>query len=545
MLIILGKKYYLVSDYSLFSRFEMKSNFLISVIAIIAFSVYVLYVQRRKFRNFLVHTPLEREEIDQEANGRGLSLSNTLDLSKRGDFGLTNYSEISLIQEIDTQELSKSNIDVQLHNVTCNSDSFFVPEKNLPNCYVRKPENYTLFFNRSERLWNIPHGNIGKLNHSNKWFKLQAEGQRWLSAEEEVLHFEENGGTSMRHWGDNFAYLKLLIQYTNIFSRCSNQTKPIILDTGAGTASLSAAARDVRGGNGSVNVLSYVPIDDYYRLGAMISERALPVFLHHFDGNKIPVPNASFDVVHCRWCWHHTVGYDIWLREVDRILNPGGVFVFTFVPMKDVALLPHKPWFEALAKMPWDCSRYHKIMQVCVKRKDETDSIDCKIDYNRIPDRFEYQITQAFNMIHSNSEHIDNIDRVLNMNCPSASTCTVIESLLDKQTIMHTCRNDGTGNKYLQKLIRSGYVGILHNWKSPAPFYPRSFDVIHFSCKQKDKLNHDLIYEMHRLLRPQGFLISLNSTCPSLNEWIDEVRKHRFRVLENRRGIFVAQRGNT
>ncbi|XP_073130266.1 probable methyltransferase PMT4 isoform X2 [Henckelia pumila] len=61
-------------------------------------------------------------------------------------------------------------------------------------------------------------------------------------------------------------------------------------------------------------------------------------------------------------------------------------------------------------------------------------------------------------------------------------------------------------------IFDQGFAGVLHNWCEPFPTYPRTYDLLH----AKGLLSHlatqqcsmvDLIFEMDRILRPEGWVI--------------------------------------
>jgi SAM-dependent methyltransferase len=47
------------------------------------------------------------------------------------------------------------------------------------------------------------------------------------------------------------------------------------------------------------------------------------------SGEKLPFPDGSFDVVHCRAVLHHAKDLPILCGEVSRVLRPGGLMVAT------------------------------------------------------------------------------------------------------------------------------------------------------------------------------------------------------------------------
>lgn len=431
----------------------------------------------------------------------------------------------------------------------CGQGEFFAPKDYLDSqCYVAEPEGYELPYNRTVRLWHVPRKNLGELNTSEHDYYNQVHNQRWLKMGKTSAHLQENGGTSMRAFGTNFDYFDILVNTTQIFSRCRNASKPVILDTGAGVASLAATAIDERAGNRSISIISYVPVDNYLRLGSIISDRGLPVFLHWFTGAKIPVPTESFDIVHCRWCWHHVVGYDTWLNEMNRIIIPGGAFVFTFVPVEDQELLPLEPWYEALAKMPWDCERYARIVQVCIKRNPTQEALPCSYKQeieNGVSSEDTFKQIKLAQEVLSSPDitwHPEIYDRILNMNCQMYQTCALLEETWNKPTTINTFNKTESGGDELRRLLQGGSVGLLHDWNNPGPFYPRFFDIINLMCGGDNEISRNVIFESHRLLRPDGFLIILDSACESFVDVVELMQEQLFHVVSNAGGVLVARK---
>lgn len=96
-----------------------------------------------------------------------------------------------------------------------------------------------------------------------------------------------------------------------------------VLDLGAGEGYLTrrlAALQRERGGNGLLAACDLFP--ENYRLEAPPCDRA---DLHE----GLPYPDRSFDVVVSVEVWEHVENPYRLLREVRRVLRPGGRFVFT------------------------------------------------------------------------------------------------------------------------------------------------------------------------------------------------------------------------
>ncbi|KDP41393.1 hypothetical protein JCGZ_15800 [Jatropha curcas] len=74
-------------------------------------------------------------------------------------------------------------------------------------------------------------------------------------------------------------------------------------------------------------------IANYEASGSQVQltlERGLPAMIGSFTSTQLPYPSLSFDMLHCARCgidWDKKDG--IFLIEVDRVLKPGGYFVWT------------------------------------------------------------------------------------------------------------------------------------------------------------------------------------------------------------------------
>ncbi|XXG70715.1 hypothetical protein AAC387_Pa07g0131 [Persea americana] len=76
-------------------------------------------------------------------------------------------------------------------------------------------------------------------------------------------------------------------------------------------------------------------IANYEATGSQVQltlERGLPAMIGSFTAKQLPYPSLSFDLLHCSRCaidWEQKEG--IFLVEVDRVLKPGGYFVWTSI----------------------------------------------------------------------------------------------------------------------------------------------------------------------------------------------------------------------
>ncbi|KAI0560336.1 S-adenosyl-L-methionine-dependent methyltransferase [Gracilaria domingensis] len=403
----------------------------------------------------------------------------------------------------------------------CGND-FYTPESlNLESpCFVPSPVGYTKPYSKPDCLWRTPRANIGNTDNKSRYVELHMSDQNWAFFEDNEIVIRSDGGTSVRNFGTNFDYVREILKWIYFSSITSQSLNPpkVMLDTGAGIGSVSAAFEDARGAAGSgFKVFSYVLPDNYLRLGSIIADRRLVSMLQSFSGKPLPFPENSFPVVHCRWCWHHLQGFDVWLNEMNRLIIPGGYFIFTFTPLRDKKLLPPKEWQEALDKQPWTCELHAKIMRFC--RKEDLGQkfaqlTDADWASNSTED-FSSSILESFRMISIISDTgVDSL-RVLNVDCPSTNQCFHMETILKSRNVLNTFSYDH--KDALRRGIISGSMGFLHNWTNPAPFYPRTFDVLHLLCEEFLRPNWTVALkslELHRLLVPSGLILLTRASCP-------------------------------
>jgi len=125
------------------------------------------------------------------------------------------------------------------------------------------------------------------------------------SAAERFLHSEE------------FAEVQRLVQ------RYYRRTEGRLLDIGGGNGMASLAWRAL----GFSPVLLEPDHDPVVGYGALSPHHRLPVV--HAFGEAMPFADASFDLVYVRQVLHHIPDLPALMREVYRLLRPGGLFIAT------------------------------------------------------------------------------------------------------------------------------------------------------------------------------------------------------------------------
>lgn len=99
----------------------------------------------------------------------------------------------------------------------------------------------------------------------------------------------------------------------------------IVLDIGCGYGSFGAHLISKQ-----LMAMCFANYEDSGSQVQLTLERGLPAIVGSFSTKQFPYPSVSFDMVHCAGCgveWDQRDG--IFLVEVDRVLRPGGYFVWT------------------------------------------------------------------------------------------------------------------------------------------------------------------------------------------------------------------------
>lgn len=429
-------------------------------------------------------------------------------------------------------------------------------------CYVSSLTDYSPPLSRPRSLWRTPKANVGDLNRSQAEYRLHVTEQRWARFEDAEINILHEGGTSGRAFSDNFAYVQHWLSFIRPLNRCGWNKSLVMLDTGAGIGSVAAALSDERGAAGKVKALSYVWPDNYLRLQTIISDRGFPAFLANFTG-RLPFPSNSFDIVHCKWCWHHLAGYNVWLNEVNRLLVPGGYFVFTFTPEKG-NILKRPQWDKALARQPFFCKKIHRIITMCQKRpllnkKRKATNVDkfrvasyCPTRMKSSIDGSKAKLKENWPQIFEEREKIvdatsvvtrNSTGRLLNLNCPDEALCMKLDSAFEGNTL-HI--NTWSQQHIVQKILSVGGLAMLHRWRYNIPVYPRSFDAVNVGCDSKSRylLKRPTFWvELHRVLRPGGIVTVARSFCGWNRKRVTSLMsRYGFEVNDDTGGVLIGAR---
>lgn len=113
-----------------------------------------------------------------------------------------------------------------------------------------------------------------------------------------------------------------------------------VLDLGAGMGGLSVALLVTYEGEGlQLQAMDYNP--DYAKIASLRAKRySLDLPIAVAAGEHLPYPNACFDLITCLDVLEHVQDSAMVLREMKRVLKPGGV-VLTTVPNRRAFRDPH------------------------------------------------------------------------------------------------------------------------------------------------------------------------------------------------------------
>ncbi|XAR73813.1 hypothetical protein NMG60_11007907 [Bertholletia excelsa] len=192
------------------------------------------------------------------------------------------------------------------------------PEE-APTCLVRLPSGYKQpveWPQSRDKIWyhNVPHTKLAEVKGHQNWVKVTGEfltfpggGTQFIHGAPHYIDFVQEAGADIA-WG----------QHTRV-----------ILDVGCGVASFGGYLFDR-----DVLAMSFAPKDEHEAQIQFALERGIPAISAVMGSQRLPFPSRVFDLVHCARCrvpWHADGGS--LLLELNRVLRPGGLFVWSATPV--------------------------------------------------------------------------------------------------------------------------------------------------------------------------------------------------------------------
>ncbi|OIW17818.1 hypothetical protein TanjilG_02446 [Lupinus angustifolius] len=188
-----------------------------------------------------------------------------------------------------------------------------------PTCLVALPEGYrhSIGWPKSrEKIWyyNVPHTKLAEYKGRQNWVKVTGE----------YLTFP-GGGTQFKHGA--LHYIDFIQK--SVPGIAWGKRSRVILDVGCGVASFGGFLfeRDTL-------AMSLAPKDEHEAQVQFALERGIPAISAVMGTKRLPYPGRVFDIVHCARCrvpWHIEGGK--LLLELNRLLRPGGFFVWSATPI--------------------------------------------------------------------------------------------------------------------------------------------------------------------------------------------------------------------
>ncbi|KAL3844764.1 hypothetical protein ACJIZ3_002167 [Penstemon smallii] len=191
--------------------------------------------------------------------------------------------------------------------------------ENPPTCLVPLPEGYQRSIEwptSREKIWyhNVPHPKLAEVKGHQNWVKVSGE----------YLTFP-GGGTQFKHGA--LHYIDFIQQ--SVPDIAWGKRSRVVLDVGCGVASFGGFLFDR-----DVLTMSLAPKDEHEAQVQFALERGIPAISAVMGTKRLPYPGRVFDVVHCARCrvpWHIEGGK--LLLELNRLLRPGGFFVWSATPV--------------------------------------------------------------------------------------------------------------------------------------------------------------------------------------------------------------------
>ncbi|KAL1564249.1 putative methyltransferase PMT9 [Salvia divinorum] len=435
------------------------------------------------------------------------------------------------------------------------------PERRF-NCRIPPPAGYKIPIRwpmSRDHVWkaNIPHTHLAK----------EKSDQNWMVVEGEKIKFP-GGGTHFHYGADKYiAAIAGMLKFPG--ERLDNGGHiRNVLDVGCGVASFGAYLLPL-----NIIAMSLAPNDVHENQIQFALERGIPATLGVLGTKRLPYPSRSFELAHCSRCridWLQRDG--LLLLELDRLLRPGGYFVYSspeayahdvdnrriwnsmhdllgrmcwrvFV-RKDQTVIWAKPpsnncyTRRTRGTLPKLCSSdddpdaaWNVPMKACItpysakmhqtkgtflepwprrltSASPRLEEIGISAEaFLKDTDVWHSRVTEYWKQMKSVVQR-NSIRNVMDMNSNLGGFAAALK---DKDVWVMNVAPVNASVK-LKIVYDRGLIGSVHDWCESFSTYPRTYDLLHawsvFSeIQQRGCSFEDLLIEMDRILRPDGFII--------------------------------------
>ncbi|KAG9443642.1 hypothetical protein H6P81_014982 [Aristolochia fimbriata] len=425
-------------------------------------------------------------------------------------------------------------------------------------CLVPSPKDYKLPIK-----WPISRDYVWRSNVNHSHLAEVKGGQNWVHEKGQLWWFP-GGGTHFKHGAPEYIQ-RLGNMTTNETGDLVSAGISQVLDVGCGVASFAAYLLPL-----DIQTMSFAPKDGHENQIQFALERGIGAMISALATKQLPYPSNSFEMVHCSRCrvdWHENDG--ILLKEIDRLLRPNGYFVYSAPPaykkVKEFPLIWEK-LLNITTAMCWKLIAQQVQTAIWVKEANPScrlqnadrkqlniceDEDELKSSWNmplkncvkltsdqanleKLPPRSErlLQYPSSLARIGINVQMFDSdtlfwqeqirhyrklmgvdpsqIRNVMDMNAYLGGFAAALST--SPVWVMNVV--PVSLNNTLAAIYERGLVGAFHNWCEPFSTYPRTYDLLHASHLLSHYLDigegcllEDIILEMDRIVRPQGFVI--------------------------------------
>ncbi|CAN8287108.1 unnamed protein product [Cochlearia groenlandica] len=447
-----------------------------------------------------------------------------------------------------------------------------------PICLVPLPDGYkppVPWPKSRDMIWydNVPHPKLVEYKKEQNWVKKAGE----------YLVFP-GGGTQFKFGVTH--YVEFIEKALPVIKWGKNIR--VVLDVGCGVASFGGSLLDK-----DVITMSFAPKDEHEAQIQFALERGIPAMLSVIGTQQLTFPSNAFDLIHCARCrvhWDADGGKP--LLELNRVLRPGGFFIWSATPVYRDNNRDSKIWTAMVSLTKSICWKvvaktvdssgiglviYQKpTSESCYKKRTTQDPPLCdKEEVNaswyaplrgcisKLPNR-DVQVwpepwpkrlvsvtsktfkkdTEKWSAIVSDTylERLGvNWSRVRNVMDMNAGFGGFAAALINRPLwVMNVVPVEKPDT--LSVVFDRGLIGVYHDWCESLNAYPRTYDLLHSSfylgdLTQRCEIVH-VAAEMDRIVRPGGYLVvqdtmetieKLETILGSLH-WSTKLYQNRFLV---------------